>query len=164
MQQLAISIVNVTQNLMEHADAPLTSISLINADQLAQLDSFNDNHVAFDASQTIVSLFHQQVEKYRNHTAVVYEDQRFTYEEVDALSNKIAQHLISKGVKQGDVVSIRQDDPNGIGSVRRPFGGRAEARPGKQSSMLVNLGGQLVGRSVPKKGIVVQEGRKVARK
>ena len=106
MQQLAISIVNVTQNLMEHADAPLTSISLINAEQLAQLDSFNDNHVAFDASQTIVSLFRQQVEKYRNHTAVVYEDQRFTYEEVDALSNKIAQHLISKGVKQGDVVSV----------------------------------------------------------
>ena len=67
-------------------------------------------------------------------------------------------------VKQGDVVSIGQDDPNGIGSVRRPFEGRAEARPGKQSSMLVNLGGQLVGRSVPKKGIVVQEGRKVARK
>jgi alpha-L-fucosidase 2 len=60
-------------------------------------------------------------------------------------------------VNAGDVVTIDYEDPNGIGSVRRPFEERAEAK-------LYNLAGQQVAKGKTTKGIVVQKGKKTVMK
>ena len=57
-------------------------------------------------------------------------------------------------VKEGDVVTIDKEDPDGLETVRRPFGDGAEAK-------LYNLAGQPVGKDKPTKGIVVQKGKKI---
>ena len=60
-------------------------------------------------------------------------------------------------VNAGDVVTIDYEDPNGIGSVRRPFENGAEVK-------LYNLIGQQVAKSKTTKGIVVQKGKKTIMK
>ncbi len=84
----------------------LRDINIATADQVALLDGFNNTDVDYDATQTIVSLFRQQVMATPDALAVVYKEKRFTYAQVDAISNRIAAHIASKGLGCEDVVSV----------------------------------------------------------
>jgi len=56
---------------------------------------------------TIVDLFFQQVEKTPDDIAVIYKDQKLTYNELNNLSNQLANYLITtKEIIVGDLVGI----------------------------------------------------------
>ncbi len=57
-------------------------------------------------STTIVSLFRRQAKETPEHIAVVYKEKKYTYAEVDVISDRIANYIASKGLKEEDVVSI----------------------------------------------------------
>ena len=60
-------------------------------------------------TDTIVDLFFQQVDKTPNEIAVVYKEQKLTYNELNILSNQLAHYLISeKDLIVGDLVGIMQ--------------------------------------------------------
>ena len=84
----------------------LRDINIATAGQVATLDGFNPAELDYDASQTIVSLFQQQVKSTPDALAVVYMDKRFTYVQVDEISNRIAAYVASKGLGAEDVVSV----------------------------------------------------------
>ena len=84
----------------------LSDISISTSTQVETLDSFNQNDAEYDDSQTIVSLFERQAKLTPQNIAVVYKDHKYTYAEVDAISNRIAAFVLSKGLKQEDVVSV----------------------------------------------------------
>ena len=84
----------------------LSDISISTSVQVETLDSFNQNDADYDDSQTIVSLFEHQAKLTPQNIAVVYKDHKYTYAEVDAISNRIAAFVLSKGLKQEDVVSV----------------------------------------------------------
>ncbi len=84
----------------------LSDISLINEQQLALLDSFNQTEVPYDPEETVLSCFCQQVSLHPDKLAVVFQDKQYTYQQVDNLSDRIASYLIEKGLKREDVVSI----------------------------------------------------------
>ena len=84
----------------------LCDVQLINDEQEKVLDSFNDNKISYDTSKTVLDTFKESVEKYADKIAVVYKDKKYTYREVDEVSNKIAYYLANKGIGKGDVVSV----------------------------------------------------------
>ena len=84
----------------------LCEVDIATASQRTTLDSFNQTDVDYDDSQTIVSLFRRQVKATPDNTAVVYQDKRFTYAEVDEISDRIAGYIVSKGLGLEDVVSV----------------------------------------------------------
>ena len=86
--------------------ANLRDISITTASQVELLDSFNQNDVPYDDTQTIVSLFRRQVELHPDNIAMVYHDLRLTYKQVDEQSECIAQYVQSLGLGNEDVVSI----------------------------------------------------------
>ena len=88
------------------AKEKLADIDIATASQLSLLDTFNQNDVDYDDSQTIVSLFRRQANATPQNIAVVYQDKRFTYAEVDMLSDRIAAYVASKGLGTEDVVSV----------------------------------------------------------
>ncbi len=106
MQCLAQSICNATNAFMRQPEAAIQSISLLDAQQTSLLDSFNDTEVPYDDTQTVVSLFRRQVQLTPDNMAVVYHDNKYTYREVDDLSERIATLLVGKGLGKEDVVSI----------------------------------------------------------
>ena len=58
-------------------------------------------------TETIVDLFFQQVEKTPDEIAVVYKDQQLTYNELNILSNQLANYLIYKQeIIVGDLVGL----------------------------------------------------------
>ena len=84
----------------------LSDVELLNAAQVQRLDGFNDTEVPYDDTQTIVSLFRRQAAATPDAVAVVYKDRQYSYKEVDELSDRLAGFIASKGLGQGDVVSI----------------------------------------------------------
>ena len=88
------------------AKEKLIDIDITTSSQLELLDSFNQNDVDYDTTQTIVSLFRRQAKATPQNIAVVYQDKKFTYAEVDEISDRIAGCIAAKGLGEEDVVSV----------------------------------------------------------
>ena len=84
----------------------LRDIDMTTSSQVELLDTFNQTDVDYDDTQTIVSLFRQQAKATPDHIAVVYQDRRYTYAQVDDLSDRIAGYIATKGLGNEDVVSV----------------------------------------------------------
>ena len=106
MQSLAQSVCNAVKAFIQHHEAALLQVSLLDAEQTALLDSFNQTDVPYDDTQTIVSLFRRQAQLTPDNMAVVYHDNKYTYREVDDITERIASLIVSQGLGREDVVSI----------------------------------------------------------
>ena len=84
----------------------LRDITMTTSSQMALLDAFNDTDRPYDDTQTVVSLFRRQAKATPTAEAVVFKDHRYTYAEVDDISDRMAGYLISKGLGIGDAVSV----------------------------------------------------------
>ena len=84
----------------------LCDINMTTASQMSLLDSFNDTDRPYDETQTVVSLFRRQAKATPDAEAVVFKDHRYTYAEVDEISDRIAGYILSKGLNVGDAVSV----------------------------------------------------------
>ena len=106
MQSLAQSVCNAIKAFIRQPERMLQQVSLLDAEQTALLDSFNQTDVPYDDTQTIVSLFRRQVEQTPDNLAVVYHDHQYTYREVDEISERIAGYVAAQGLGSEDVVSV----------------------------------------------------------
>ena len=88
------------------SQAYLCDVDIATVAQREVLDSYNQTDVDYDDTQTIVSLFRHQAATTPDNVAVVFKDKKFTYAEVDAISDRIAGCIASKGLGLEDVVSV----------------------------------------------------------
>ena len=93
MQSLAQSVCNAVTAFAKDDQVALRSVSLLDANQTAVLDSFNETHVDYDDTQTVLSLFKAQVAAVPDNTAVIFRDKRITYRELDEITDRIAAGL-----------------------------------------------------------------------
>ena len=107
-EQLVNQFLECYENVVEGflAETRLANIHIANASQVELLDTFNQTDVPYDDTQTIVSLFRRQAKETPDNIAVVYKDKRYSYKEVDELSDRIAGCIASKGLRLEDVVSV----------------------------------------------------------
>lgn len=83
-----------------------SEVELASSDQLEKLESFNDTECEYDSNLSIVDLFNRQVKKTPDNTAVVYLNRKYTYKQLDEISDRIAGYINSLGIGREDVVSI----------------------------------------------------------
>ena len=76
------------------------------SEELKILNGFNNTDIKYDDSQTVVSLFKKAAARYPDKTAIIFNDKKFSYKEVDDLSNKIAGFILAQKFSHGNVVSI----------------------------------------------------------
>ena len=93
MQSLAQSVSNAVSAFAMDTKAALRSVSLMDEQQTALLDGFNETHVDYDDTQTILSLFKTQVAKTPDNIAVIFRDKRITYRALDEITDRIAAGL-----------------------------------------------------------------------
>lgn len=72
----------------------ISQFSILNENQFdAIVYGFNDTKADFPADKTITALFEEQVEKTPNSLAVIFEDKKVTYEELNAEANQLGSFL-----------------------------------------------------------------------
>ena len=84
----------------------LRDVEITTAEQTARLDSFNPQGTDYDTTETVVSLFRKQAKATPDAMAVVFKGHRYTYAQVDEISDRIACYIASKGLGREDAVSV----------------------------------------------------------
>lgn len=107
-QQLVSQFLESYENVVEGllTETKLSDIQIASPSQVELLDTFNDTDRPYDDTQTVVSLFRRQAKATPDAEAVVFKDHRYTYAQVDDISDRIAAYIASKGLGIGDSVSV----------------------------------------------------------
>jgi aspartate racemase len=88
------------------SDLPL----LTEAERRQLLVEWNETHQDYPKVTSVHQLIESQVERTPDHTAVVFEDQRLTYQEINEKANQLAFLLRDKGIGRGDYVPELMDN------------------------------------------------------
>ncbi|MDZ7968662.1 MAG: amino acid adenylation domain-containing protein [Nostoc sp. DedSLP03] len=95
MELLLEQFCHLLFNMANNAQAPLQSLTLIGHEE-SVID--NRRTTNYESPITIREVFAETVSKYPNRIALTFENQSFTYEELDRRSNHIARYLQKQGI------------------------------------------------------------------
>jgi amino acid adenylation domain-containing protein len=106
------------QRMMEHfralaesagtdADRPISRLSMLSDSERAKvLVSWDPNRAPLPQRESIKELFEEQVVRTPQAPAVVFEDERLNFDELNRKANRIAWLLRERGIGPGDMVGI----------------------------------------------------------
>ncbi|MGM9979579.1 MAG: amino acid adenylation domain-containing protein, partial [Clostridium sp.] len=93
--------------LINNMNSNMNEIEFISErDKYKILNEFNNTYLECDYNKTIQQVFEEQVNIYSENVAIVLNDKKLTYKELNQKSNKIARKLRSIGVKPNERVAI----------------------------------------------------------
>lgn len=97
----------ILQQILNDSKAPLAKISIIPATEYQHMIfEFNDTAVEYPRNKCVHELFYEQVVKTPEKSILIFEDQTFTYRQLDEMSNSLAHALRAMGLGQNDIVPI----------------------------------------------------------
>jgi natural product biosynthesis luciferase-like monooxygenase protein len=97
-------------HLATHRDAPLAGVPLMTAAERERLlVTWNATHKAYPDHTTVHGLFERQVKRTPDAVAVICEDERRTYAQLDRAANQLARHLRKLGAGPEVLVGICLD-------------------------------------------------------
>lgn len=99
------------QQLIISPTTLLSDIDLItNKEKEVLLDHFNNTKVVYGQQETLIELFKTQVAKTPDATALVIDQQKWSYKEIDNLSNTLANYISSQQeFISEDLIGIKQE-------------------------------------------------------
>src|SRR5579864_5148228 len=107
VESLAQRMVRLLGTIAEQPDLPIGSLDLLAPEERREiLYDWNATDVEYPREKCIHQLFEEQVGKNPEATAIVYEDQCLSYDELNEQANRLAHYLISLGVKPDERVAI----------------------------------------------------------
>ena len=98
-------------NLENLVDKCVENISIITDTEKNQLlQEFNDTEKEHSRDKTIVDLFENQVKNVPENIAVLFEEKKITYQELNERANQLANYLrLEHEINSGDLVGVKLD-------------------------------------------------------
>lgn len=105
IQSLYDHYIFLLNNFIDNLDKKISDINIITNKENKLLSLFNntDNIINND---TVVSLFENQVKLNPYNIALICDDKKLTYDELNKKSNSLAHLLIDNGIKPNDIICI----------------------------------------------------------
>ena len=84
----------IIKQVIENKDILIKNINLATEEEKELiLNNFNNTSVKYNTKKTIIDLFEEQVSSDPNKVAIVCDNKKVTYKDLDVLSNKLANYL-----------------------------------------------------------------------
>ncbi|NET12212.1 MAG: amino acid adenylation domain-containing protein [Okeania sp. SIO1H6] len=97
-------------SVVENIDTTISQLNIFNKSEIKIiLDELNQTEKNYPQDKLIHQIFESQVELYPNNIAVVFEEQKLTYAELNYQANQLAHYLQKKGVEAETIVGIFMD-------------------------------------------------------
>ena len=111
--------IHVVESVIGNLNYQVSKLNLLQeSEKYLLLKEFNNNAKVYPVTQTIQDLFLKQVNQTPDSIAVVHNQDKLTYQELNTQANKVAAFLLNLGVKKGDFVGIFQSrSPNFLISI-----------------------------------------------
>ena len=99
MKCLMGQFTTLLESVVSNPEAAIDELEVVSDDERRKLIAqFNEPKKAYSLSACVHQLFEEQAARTPDETAVVFEDQRLTYRELNARANQLAHYLIRLGV------------------------------------------------------------------
>lgn len=107
IENIAIHYRNILKNILENIEIKINKINMLSQEEKHKIIyEFNNTKSEYENDKSIIDLFKQQANKTSNNIALIFENKKLTYKELDERSTELANYLLKNGVKSGDIVSI----------------------------------------------------------
>ena len=98
------------KTIIQNPEELLQEVNILPDTELVTLlETFNTTQTDYPRDKTIIDLFEEQVERTPDNIAVVYEDEKLTYKELNACSTQLGRLLRKKGVGPESIVGLMVD-------------------------------------------------------
>ena len=100
-------ILEIIKQIISNSDILLKDVNAITEKETNKIiNKFNDTKFKYNKNNNVIEQFYKITKKYPNKIAITCNGESITYKELNEKSNALANYLISKGVKQRQVVGI----------------------------------------------------------
>jgi len=100
-------IMEMISKVLETPGILLNNISVITKkEEYKILKKFNNTDEKYSKKSNVISEFERQVKKNPNKIAVVFENNKITYKELNEKANILAHYLLKNGAKKQDIIGI----------------------------------------------------------
>ncbi|MBP7653807.1 amino acid adenylation domain-containing protein, partial [Candidatus Dependentiae bacterium] len=108
LERIAGDLNNLINEIISNPDRKINEFELISATEKEKiLYEFNATDADYPKEKTIAELFEEQVEKTPDNIAVVFENKKITYSELNEKANVIARYLVgTEKLKTEDIVAL----------------------------------------------------------
>ncbi|WP_432409116.1 amino acid adenylation domain-containing protein [Wukongibacter sp. M2B1] len=107
IQRIGEYFKNILEIIISDYRARVRDIEILSKDEKNRLlFEFNNTYIDYPRDKTIQEVFEEQVQKSSENIAVVYEDKKLTYRQLNERANSLARILRQKEVKSEAIVGI----------------------------------------------------------
>ncbi|MCW1242733.1 amino acid adenylation domain-containing protein, partial [Bacillus pretiosus] len=107
IEKLGKYFIRILENISCNMRTELNEIDILTeVEKFRVLYEFNDTKVEYPKEKTIQQLFEEQVKKTPDKVAIVFEDKKLTFRELNERANSLAKELRYRGVKADSIVGI----------------------------------------------------------
>ncbi|MGF1989804.1 MAG: non-ribosomal peptide synthetase [Nostoc sp. ZfuVER08] len=107
IERLSGQFFNLLKSAINYPDALLRELQILSDNENQKLlIEFNNTQIDFPINKCFQQLFVEQVQRTPDNIAAVYENQKFTYQELNHRANQLAHYLQQLGVKPDVMVGI----------------------------------------------------------
>ncbi len=107
IDNIHMRILHIINQVIVNNNISEKDIEIITSDEKNKIiNEFNNTDKEYPHDKTIVDLFENQVQKTPDNIAVVFENEKITYKDLNEKANQLALYLHNKGIKENCIVGI----------------------------------------------------------
>ena len=95
LKHFAQNYAHLLEEVIHNLYVPVDQLNFIHPDQVVELQSFN-SVAKTESYETIHALFEKQVTENEDHSAIIFNEEYWTYKELNSKANRLAHYLIQK--------------------------------------------------------------------
>lgn len=96
----------ILQEICNDKDIKIKDIDILTKKEKSILKELNNTEVKYCKDETVIKLFQEQVKMHPDKTAIVFENKKITYKDLNEKANALVNKLIEQNVEPKNVVGI----------------------------------------------------------
>lgn len=110
IKQFAMHYELILNSVLDNMNKLISEIEICSPEERnIILHDFNNTSVPYPRDKNIIDLWNEQVKNTPNSVAIIFENKKLTYLQLDEKSNQLAHFLLNNEVNCGDIVPILMD-------------------------------------------------------
>lgn len=100
-------ILSIINQIIKCKDLKINNINILTQEEINNIfNKFNCTNVKYGKNKNIMDLFEEKVKKFPQNTAIVCDDEKITYDQLNKQANQLANYLIKNNINKTDIVGV----------------------------------------------------------
>lgn len=100
---------NILENIANNQQTKISKLEILSIEEKNKiLYEFNNTKLDYPNNQTIAQMFEEQAKQTPNKTALVFQDKKLSFKQLNEKANELANYLRGQNIGRGDIVGIME--------------------------------------------------------